>query len=412
MHETTDNNRRRAVVLLADAGEYDVERSLDELRELSDTAEIDIVGEVVQRLSAPDKATYLGSGKLAEARELCETLDADLMIADTELTAVQLRNIEQAADIDVIDRTMLILDIFAANAVTAQGKLQVERAQLYYRLPRLASAGKALSRLGGGIGTRGPGESKLESDRRHIRRRIAALDEQLELIAVRRETTRKKREKSAVPIVALVGYTNVGKSSLLNALTDADVLAEDRLFATLDTTMRRLSVGNLQQVLMVDTVGFVSRLPHHLVEAFKSTLEEIKYADLIVKVADASDPAWPSQLEVTDGIIESLNCSDIPSLLVFNKADLVPAAELPALAVSAKTRQGLDSLIGEISRQLEDRVVLCRLLFPFAKIGMCAGLRESGNIRSEEYTDGGLLVVATVPRERYPIYREFVLDGK
>ncbi|MEG2233489.1 MAG: GTPase HflX, partial [Oscillospiraceae bacterium] len=278
----------RAVIAAVDTGAYDMESALNELRALCETAGATVVGEIVQRREAPSNYGFLGSGKLAEAKDLCERLDADLLVVDAELTGSKLRNIENAVGVDVIDRTTLILDIFALSAKSAEGKLQVELAQLNYRLPRLAGAGTALSRLGGGIGTRGPGETKLETDRRYIRDKVSILKSRLDDVEKRRETTRRSRTKTGVPVVSLVGYTNVGKSSLMNALTGSDALAEDKLFATLDPTVRKLQVGELQTVLLVDTVGFVSRLPHSLVDAFKSTLEEIKYSDLILQVVDAS----------------------------------------------------------------------------------------------------------------------------
>ena len=270
------NNKKTAVIIAADTGEYDMERSLAELDRLADSAGAQVVAAVVQKLKSADPATYIGSGRLAQAAQLCADEEAQLVIADAELTGAQIRNIEKIVETPVIDRTALILDIFAASAVTAEGKLQVEQAQLRYRLPRLAGSSEGLTRQGGGIGTRGPGETKLESDRRRIRARISRLGDQLEEMSKRREQTRRKRARADIPVVALVGYTNAGKSSLLNALTGAEVLAEDRLFATLDPTLRRLQIADLQQILVADTVGFVSRLPHNLVEAFKSTLEELK----------------------------------------------------------------------------------------------------------------------------------------
>lgn len=401
-HETHSSERERAVIALADCGAYDVDESLDELRALCDTAGADVIGEIVQRRERPDKRAYLGVGKLAEAAELCDRLGADLLVVDGELSGAQLRSMEDAVGVDVIDRTTLILDIFARAAKTAEGKLQVELAQLAYRLPRLMGMRKELSRLGGGIGTRGPGETKLESDRRYIRSRMKALGERLEGLEKRREQTRRSRQKSEIPVVALAGYTNVGKSSLLNALTGADALAENKLFATLDPTARKLSVGDLQNVVLVDTVGFVSRLPHSLVDAFKSTLEEIRYADLIILVADASSPAWQSQLEVAQDTIASLGCTDVPSFTVFNKCDLVDTAgALPGIAVSAKTGAGLEELTAEISRRLSERVIRCTLLLPFSKAGVAAFVREHGNIISEEYLPEGLRLVATVERAAY-----------
>ena len=410
LHEIRTDDRERAVIAVADCGEYDVDASIDELRALCDTAGADVLAEIVQRREKPDGKTYLGAGKLAEARELCDRLGAELLIVDSELTGVQLKSIEDAVGVDVVDRTTLILDIFARAAVTAEGKLQVELAQLEYRLPRLMGARRELSRLGGGIGTRGPGESKLETDRRYIRERMRILKERLAALDKRREQTRRSRQKSEIPTVALAGYTNVGKSSLLNALTGAEVLAQDKLFATLDPTSRRLSVGDLQNVVLTDTVGFVSRLPHSLVEAFRSTLEEIKYADLILLVADASSGEWAQQLEVARDTISQLGCGDIPTVQVFNKCDLIDTASaLPGIAVSAKTGEGLEELTSIISRKLSEKVIRCELLLPYSKAGLAAFIREHGNIQTEQYREDGVLITATVERAAYAKIEPFVV---
>ncbi len=409
MEKDWEQAAERAVLAAADTGEYDVDASLEELRALCETAGAAVIGEIVQRRGAPDAYGYLGAGKLAEARELCERLDADLLVADTELTGAKLRNIEAAVGVRVVDRTALILDIFAQAARSAEGKLQVELAQLNYRLPRLAGLGTSLSRLGGGIGTRGPGETKLETDRRYLRARAAALRERLDGIARRRDTTRRGREKSGVPVVALVGYTNVGKSSLLRALTGAEVYAADKLFATLDPTARRLSVGDLQQVVLVDTVGFVSRLPHALVDAFKSTLEEIRYASLLLLVADASSDAWPAQLAVARGVIDEMGCADIPTLTVFNKCDRIDTgAALPGIAVSARTGEGLDALLAAVSDKLSERVVRCVVRLPFDKLGLAALIREHGNVLREQYEPDGVLLTATVERAVFEKLRPYV----
>lgn len=401
----------RAVIAAIDTGDYDVLASVDELRALCETAGAEVVGEIIQRRGRPDNYAYLGSGKREEAKQLCEMLEADLLVVDDELSGTKLRNLEEATGVDVVDRTALILDIFAQAAVTAEGKLQVELAQLNYRLPRLTGAGQALSRLGGGIGTRGPGETKLESDRRYIRSRIAILKERLDSMEKRRGQARKSRSKTNVPVVALVGYTNVGKSSLLNALTGADVLTEDKLFATLDPTVRKLSVGDLQQVVLVDTVGFVSRLPHSLVEAFQSTLEEIKYADLIVKVADASAGNWYEQLKITTDVIGEMGCGDTPVITVFNKADLIDtAAALPGIAVSAKTGDGLKTLMEEISQKLSERVIRCTVKLPFDKLSLAAVIREHGNVLSEQYEPDGVVITATVERTVYVKMEPYIIQ--
>ncbi len=402
---------QKAVLASVDTGEYDIENALDELRALAKTAGAEIVGEVVQKRERPDPKTYLGSGKLEEAKTVMDMTGADLLIVDTELTASRLRNIENEIDSPVIDRTMLILDIFAQHANTAEGKLQVELAQLRYRLLHLTGVGTALSRLGGGIGTRGPGETKLESDRRHIHARISTLEKRLEELKRRRQLTRERRKKGSIPVVSLVGYTNVGKSSILNALTGSDVLSEDKLFATLDPTARKLFVGDLQQIILIDTVGFVSRLPHHLVEAFQSTLEEMKDSDLIIKVADSSSSEWKHQLGVADEIIGEMGCSDIPQITVFNKCDLIDtAAALPGIAISAKSGLGLDRLLEEISKKLSERVVRCQILLPFDKLSLMAEIRRTGNVLAEEYTERGLLLTATVDRTVYHMVEPFVVE--
>lgn len=415
---TTEEEPERVVVAVVDSGEYDVESSLGEMRALCETAGAVVVGEIVQRREHADNASYLGMGKLEETKRLCEALDADLVVADAELTGVKQRNMENAVGVDVIDRTTLILDIFARSAKTAEGKLQVELAQLNYRLPRLTGAGVSLSRIGGSasggsggkIGTRGPGETKLENDKRYIRNRISLLKDRLREIEKQREVTRKNRDKTGTPVVSLVGYTNVGKSSLLNALTGSSVLSEDKLFATLDPTARKLSVGDLQQVILVDTVGFVSRLPHNLVEAFKSTLEEIKYSDLIIKVLDASSETWQEQDKITADIIEQLECVDVPTITVFNKCDKIDTgAALPGLAVSAKTGKGLDLLVSQISKKLSERVIRCVVKLPFDKLSLTAFIRERGNVISEEYVEDGAIIKATIERAAYAKIEPYVI---
>lgn len=410
MIENNTTEITRAVAAAADCGDFDIDRSLAELARLADTAGAVIEAELVQKLPSPDSSGYLGAGKLQELRELCEQLGIDTVIVNDELSPAQLRNMEQATELTIIDRTTLILDIFALGAVTAEGKLQVERAQLEYRLPRLVRS-RSLSRLGGGIGTRGPGESKLESDRRHIRRRIKYLDDHLAELSQRRGVTRQSRLGSGIPTVSLVGYTNVGKSSLLNAITGSDALAQDRLFATLSPTMRRTSVGDLHQIVLADTVGFVSRLPHSLVEAFKSTLEEIRYSDLLLLVADASDPTWPEQLEVTKDVISQLGCADIPTLTVFNKCDKLCLNKLPGIMVSAKTGEGLPELAAAISHELESRVIKVELLLPYNRMELCAEIRARGNLHSESYEETGVRISATIDKRFYYRVQEYIWNG-
>ncbi|MEG0832661.1 MAG: GTPase HflX [Oscillospiraceae bacterium] len=408
-----EEKRERAVLAVVDTGDYDIEESLDELRSLCETAGAEVVGEIVQKREAPDSSGYLGTGKLLEAKELCEMLEADVLIADTELTGSKQRNMERVVGVDVIDRTTLILDIFALSAKTAEGKLQVELAQLNYRLPRLAGSSESLSRLGGGIGTRGPGESKLESDRRYVRERIKNLKERLLELEKRREVTRVQRGKSKIPVVALVGYTNVGKSSLLNALTGADILAEDKLFATLDPTVRKLDIPDFCTVLLVDTVGFVSRLPHTLVDAFKSTLEEVSRADLILKIVDASDKNWFSQLEITEKVIGELGAAATQSLVVFNKCDKIDTQKaLCGICVSAKTGDGLCKLTEEVAKILSERIVRCSIMLPFDSLALGAYIREFGDVISESCEEDGMHMEVSIAKEYFAKIERFAKDKK
>ena len=360
-------------------------------------------------------ATFLGEGRLAEGRMLCINLGAECAVFDAELSGSQIRNLEELLEVQVIDRTMLILEIFASRAVTNEGKLQTELATLQYRLPRLAGLGASLSRQGGGGGggagaRRGAGESKLEYDRRHVRRRIDALRERLEELERRRAETRKSREKSGVPVVALVGYTNVGKSSLLNRLCGAQVLEADMLFATLDPTARRLSLPSGLACVAVDTVGFVSRLPHNLVQAFKSTLEEAAFADVILKVCDASDPEAAAQLAVTDDVLGELGCGDIPQIVVYNKCDRVENAALfdtSAVRTSAVTGEGLDALLARLDAALAGRVRRIAVLLPYDKLGEATPMRENGTVLTEEYRPEGVYlegIVKTMDLHRFTPY--------
>ena len=338
----------RAILIGADTGEYDAESSMDELSELAKTAGAEELARVLQKREAYEPATVIGEGKLAEVKELCGSLGAELLIFDCELTASQIRNVEDETDVRVIDRTMLILDIFAGRAVSREGKLQVELAQLKYRLPRLMGIGASLSRLGGGIGTRGPGETQLETDRRHIRRRIDKLSAELKELEERRGYARDRRKKDSVQVGAIVGYTNAGKSTLLNLLTGADVLAEDKLFATLDPTSRAIELPDGRSLLLVDTVGLIRRLPHHLVEAFKSTLEEAACADIIIHVCDVSDPEAAEKADVTLKTLADLGAAEIPVVTVLNKCDLL-TENIPeddsTVKISAKKAQGIDRLL-------------------------------------------------------------------
>lgn len=397
----TLEHKTRAVLVSADTGEFDAERSIDELEELAKTAEAEVIAKVIQKRPAYDSATCIGSGRLEELAGECEALEAELIIFDCELTAVQVRNIEKILDIRVIDRTTLILDIFAQRALSREGKLQVELAQQRYRLPRLAGKGVQLSRLGGGIGTRGPGETKLETDKRHIRTRIAALEAEIKELEERRELHRKRRKKDNVIVGAIVGYTNVGKSTLLNALTDAVVLAENKLFATLDTTSRSLELPDGRSILLVDTVGLIRRLPHHLVDAFKSTLEEAASADIIIHIIDASADDAAEQAEVTRKLLAELGCEDIPQINVLNKCDKLPesanfACDETTVRISAKEKQGFDELLDCIARNLPQTSKRMKLLIPYDKTAMIGSIRTDGKIFSEEYLPEGTLLDALV----------------
>lgn len=391
----------RAILIGADTGEYDAEGSMDELSELAQTAGAEVLARVIQKRGAYEAATVIGEGKLAEVKELCGSLGAELLIFDCELTASQIRNVEDETDVRVIDRTMLILDIFAGRAVSREGKLQVELAQLKYRLPRLMGIGASLSRLGGGIGTRGPGETQLETDRRHIRRRIDKLSAELRELEERRGYARERRRKDSVQVGAIVGYTNAGKSTLLNLLTGAGVLAEDKLFATLDPTARAIELPDGRSLLLVDTVGLIRRLPHHLVEAFKSTLEEAACADIIIHVCDASDPEAAEKADVTLKTLADLGAAEIPVVTVLNKCDLLNEnipEDSATVKISALKAEGIDRLLEVTAANLPETAKRMKLLLPYDKAGLTAKLRENGKVFSEEYTENGVLVDALVDR--------------
>ncbi|WP_276796770.1 GTPase HflX [Ruminococcus champanellensis] len=398
----TEAKRPRVLLAAVDTGEYDAEQSLDELEELADTAGADTAARIVQKRPAFDSATCIGPGRLEEMAQLCQSGDIDQIIFDHELTATQIRNIEDACGVHTIDRTMLILDIFAQRATTHEGRLQVELAQQRYRLPRLAGMGVQLSRLGGGIGTRGPGETKLETDKRHIRTRISNLSAELKEIEKRRTYARSRRKKDGVLVCAIVGYTNVGKSTLLNLLTDAGVLAENKLFATLETTSRAIELPDGRSLMLVDTVGLIRRLPHHLVEAFKSTLEEAANADVILHICDASAENCEEQAQVTLDLLSELGCDGIPVVTVFNKCDLLPEelAFAPetrnAVLISAKENRGMDQLLAALAKALPDPARRMRLLLPFSQGSLLNEIRSSGKLFSEEYTPDGVLVDAMV----------------
>jgi GTP-binding protein HflX len=391
----------KAVLACVDTGEFDAEVSIDELAELASTAHAEVVGKVIQRRPTYDPATCMGAGRLEELKEQLDVLEAELVIFDHELTGVQVRNIEDILDVRVIDRTTLILDIFAQRARTKEGKLQVELAQQKYRLPRLTGMGTALSRLGGGIGTRGPGETKLESDKRHIRKRISYLEAELEELKKHREFSRSRRKKDGVLCAAIVGYTNVGKSTLLNALTDAGVLAENKLFATLDITSRSIELPDGRSVMLIDTVGLIRRLPHDLVEAFKSTLEEAAAADVILNVQDLSSPERERQAEVTEKLLEELGCGSIPKINVMNKSDAALYPDMifedsNTVIISARHHSGFDKLLRCISENLPETARRMKLLVPYDKTAFIGRIRQEGKVFSEEYLPDGTLIDALV----------------
>lgn len=405
----------RAVLVSVNTGEYDSDTSLLELVELAKTAGAETAATVMQNLERPETATYVGKGKLKEIAEFCTAQEIDLLIFDSELSPTQIRNIEEETGVRVIDRTMLILDIFAMRARSKEGKLQVELAQLKYMLPRLTGMGTAMSRLGGGIGTRGPGETKLETDRRHIRRRMETLKEQLRDVEHHREQLRKRRKKDNVITVAIVGYTNAGKSTLMNYLTDAGVLAENKLFATLDPTSRALKLPNGVTVMLIDTVGLVRRLPHHLVDAFRSTLEEAAEADIILNVCDISSEEASLHLKVTRELLQSLGCKDTPIIPVLNKCDLVQGGvNIPQIGngvrISAKKGTGIDSLLYAIEDNLPVRIKKIKALLPFDKLGICAEIREKCTLLKEEYVLDGLMIEAVINEEMYRRIKEYIID--
>ena len=419
MAEMFDNTIKKDRVLLAavDTGSYDVELSLDELEELTETAGGEVIARVTQKRPSFDSGTCIGSGRLEEMAEICRNENIDRIVFDCELTATQIRNIEDVCGVFTIDRTMLILDIFAQRATTREGRLQVEIAQNKYRLPRLAGMGTNMSRLGGGIGTRGPGESKLETDKRHIRTRIAALSDELKEIEKRRGLMRKRRKKDGVLTAAIVGYTNVGKSTLLNYLTEAGVLAENKLFATLETTSRAIELPDGRSVTLIDTVGLIRRLPHQLVEAFKSTLEEAASADVIIHMCDASADDCEEQAKVTLELLKELGCEGIPVVTVFNKCDKVPYInELDtsgeAVKISAKNGTGIDSLLAAIQKALHENSVRCRLLLPFDKAGLVNTIRQEGRIFSEDYTAEGIVLDALVDIKVYHLVESYKVKSE
>lgn len=386
----------------------ETEESLEELKELVHTAGAEVVGTVIQRREQVHPGTYVGTGKTEEIAELIETTGATGIVCDDELSPAQIKNLEAVLNTKIMDRTLIILDIFAARATTSEGKIQVELAQLKYRLSRLTGLGRSMSRLGGGIGTRGPGEKKLEIDRRLIQDRIAFLNRELKDVVRHREINRAKREKSEMPVVAIVGYTNAGKSTLLNHLTDADVLEEDQLFATLDPTTRILELPGRQQVLLTDTVGFIRKLPHHLIEAFKSTLEEAKYADCIFHVVDAANPQRDKQMHIVYETLDRLGVKDKKIVTLFNKQDLrtdeEPLQDYRAdqiLFISAAKDEGLEEVRDLLANFLRENKIYVERIIPYDKAGILQAVRKSGELIREEYVPEGISIAAYVPMEIY-----------
>lgn len=373
------------------------ERTMAELVALLETAGGECVAQTLQNRPAPDARTFIGEGKAEEVKLLAEQNEASLIIFDNELSPSQMSNLEELTGVTVLDRSALILDIFAQRARTGEGKLQVELAQYQYILPRLSGLGKSMSRLGGGIGTRGPGESKLESDRRHIRRRIDKLREDLEQVRAVRAVQRRQRQKTEMPLVAIVGYTNAGKSTLLNWLTDAGIEANNRLFDTLDPTTRKKRISDTQEILLSDTVGFIRKLPHHLVSAFKATLEELKYADLLLHVIDISDPDWEIHAQTVDKVIEQLGANEIPRVMVYNKADrcdILPYLEQSSVAISAKKGIGEQELLSAIEKALGKGKHQMKLLIPYSSGYVLDRLHREAKVLSVEYAGEGTIVEA------------------
>lgn len=406
-----ETGRKKEKVILVAAALDDMEKaeqSLDELGELVKTAGAEVAGQMIQLRDAVHPGTYIGSGKLDELKWLVWEKEADGIVCDDELSPSQINNLEEVLDCKIMDRTLVILDIFADRASTKEGKIQVELAQLKYRQSRLTGLGKSLSRLGGGIGTRGPGEKKLEMDRRLIKSRIAQLNRELADVRRHREVTREQRNRNHMPVCALVGYTNAGKSTLLNTLTGAAVLEEDKLFATLDPTTRVLNLPGGQKILLTDTVGFISKLPHNLIEAFRSTLEEAKYADVILHVADLSNPQMDEQMYVTYETLEELGVLNKTVITVFNKCDKAGDDLLirdfksdVRVVVSAKTGQGLDTLKEILEDWIREQRMEIKRLYPYAEAGKIQMIRAYGEVTKEEYQAEGIYIEGFVPRELY-----------
>ena len=409
MFDLREEQERVILVGVQENGGAKAEESLDELAELASTAGAKVEGRLVQVREAIHPGTYIGKGKLEELKILVRACDATGIICDDELSSIQLKGLEEALECKIMDRTLLILDIFAARAVSSEGKIQVELAQLKYRASRLSGLGTSLSRLGGGIGTRGPGEKKLETDRRLIRTRITQLKRELEEVRQHRELLREGRKRSKIPVAALVGYTSAGKSSLLNALTGSEILADAMLFSTLDTTTRSLTLPDGQEILLTDTVGFINKLPHHLIDAFKSTLEEAKYADMILHVVDVSNPQADEQMFTVYETLQGLKVQDKPIITVFNKQDRLEGIPVIrdfkadyTVSISAKTKAGLGNLLETIEALLRQQKVYIEEVYPYSEAGKIQLIRKYGELLEENYTEEGIQVTAYVPADIYP----------
>ena len=409
MFDLREEQERVILVGVQENGGANAEESLDELAELASTAGAKVEGRLVQVREAIHPGTYIGKGKLEELKILVRACDATGIICDDELSSIQLKGLEEALECKIMDRTLLILDIFAARAVSSEGKIQVELAQLKYRASRLSGLGTSLSRLGGGIGTRGPGEKKLETDRRLIRTRITQLKRELEEVRQHRELLREGRKRSKIPVAALVGYTSAGKSSLLNALTGSEILADAMLFSTLDTTTRSLTLPDGQEILLTDTVGFINKLPHHLIDAFKSTLEEAKYADMTLHVVDVSNPQADEQMFTVYETLQGLKVQDKPIITVFNKQDRLEGIPVIrdfkadyTVSISAKTKAGLGDLLETIEALLRQQKVYIEEVYPYSEAGKIQLIRKYGELLEENYTEEGIQVTAYVPADIYP----------
>jgi GTPase len=412
---STDDSR---AILVGGAIQEDITYYMDELQNLAEAAGVEVLGRMIQQIERPNSATYIGSGKVVELAELCENMEADTVIFNDELSGMQLRNLEDGLNVRVLDRTILILDIFASRATSKEGKLQVELAQLKYRLPRLLGFGKSLSRLGGGIGTRGPGEKKLETDRRHVKSRMYDIETELKEIRKNRSTQRAKREKSEMPVVALVGYTNSGKSALMNRLLavvekqEKSVASKDILFATLDTAQRNIKLDTNQEFMLIDTVGFVSKLPHALIKAFKATLEEVVLADLLLHVVDSTSPDAEFKIQVTEEVLKEIGAGGKERIYVYNKIDLLPGQTEPprqeeSIGVSALTGQNIDVLVEMIKKKVFGDRIDAKLLVPYDQGGALSYIFEKGIVHEVEHLEEGTMIVVNLSLSDYNRLKEY-----